>query len=103
MSAVQLLSLAVVYGYIYALLARGTVSRVMDADPSYEGRWSRPTWVANGRNAVAVLYIMFNMNLPKPEYPQSLRRRIWAARVMLWLSPFVLLAVLVLSPHNKGS
>lgn len=100
MSAVQLLSLAVLYGYIYAFLARGTVSRVMDADPSYRERWPRPTWIASGRSALAVLHVMFNMNLPRSGYPRSLQWRIWVARVMLWLSPFVLLAVLFFSPHG---
>ncbi|KLD73673.1 hypothetical protein Y886_36755 [Xanthomonas hyacinthi DSM 19077] len=91
--------LAVGYGFVYVIIARSTISRVMDADPAYKGRWPRPTWLADARNAFAVLHIMINMNLPKPDYPRSLQWRIWVARVMLWLWPFVLVAVLVLTPH----
>jgi len=96
MSAAQLMFLAVGYGFIYSLLARSTISRVMDADPSYRGRWPRPTWLASARNSGAAIHIMINMNLPKPGYPASLQWRIWIARVMLWLWPFVIVAVLVL-------
>jgi hypothetical protein len=69
----------------------------MEADPAYAGRWAKPSWLASGRNSGAILYIMFNMNLPKDDYPGSLQLRIWVARVMLWLWPFVIVAVLIFS------
>ena len=97
MPAARLMFLAVGYAYIQYFLARGAISRVMDADPSFAGRWPRPGWLANPRNSAAILYIMFNMNLPKDDYPGSLQLRIWVARVMLWLWPFVILAVLIFS------
>jgi len=97
MPAAQLSLLAVGYAFIQYFLARGTVSRIMEVDPSYAGRWAKPDWFASGGNSAAVLYIMFNMNLPKPDYPGPLQARIWVARVMLWLWPFVIVAVLVFS------
>jgi len=94
MTPAESLLIAVVYGGVYYSLARGAVSRVMDVDGEYRGRWARPGLGANAANSFAIIYIMFNMNLPRPNYPQSLRLRIWTARVMLWLWPFVLFAAL---------
>lgn len=97
MSTSLLMFLAVAYGLLYSYLARGSISRIMDVDPSFRGRWARPTWLASSKNAGAVLYIIFNMNLPKAEYPGPLQWRIWIARVMLWLWPVVILLVLLFS------
>lgn len=98
MSAAQLGLLAVGYAFVYSFLARGAVSRIMDVDPAYKGRWP-PSWFGYGVNAGGVLYVMFNMNLPKAEYPESLQWRIWIARVMLWLWPVVIYLVLYFSPR----
>lgn len=100
MSAAQLGFLAVAYGLVYTVLARGAISRIMDVDPSYKGRWPRPSWFGSQGTSGAVFYIMFNMNLPKEEYPESLQWRIWIARVMLWLWPVVIFLVLYFSPHE---
>lgn len=97
MPAAQLSLLVVGYAFIQYFLARGAVSRIMVADPLYAGRWAKPGWFASGGSSAAILYIMFNMNLPKDEYPGSLQARIWVARVMLWLWPFVIVAVLIFS------
>jgi len=90
MNPAESLLVAVLYGYVFYFLARGTVTRLMDIDEEYRDRWSRPGWSANSSNSFAILHIMFNMNLPKSAHPTSLRRRIWIARVMMWLWPFVL-------------
>lgn len=103
MSAAQLGCLAVGYAFVYTFLARGTISRIMDVDPAYKGRWPRPTWFAYSGSTWAVMYIMFNMNLPKAEYPEPLQWRIWTARVMLWLWPFVIFLVLYFSPHSTST
>jgi hypothetical protein len=100
MSAAQLGFLAVAYGLIYSVLARGSISRIMEVDPAFKGRWTKPSWFGSGRTSGAVIYIMFNMNLPKEEYPGSLQLRIWTARVMLWLWPVVIFLVLFFSPHK---
>lgn len=100
MPATQLSLLAVVYGFIQYFLARGAISRIMEADPSYAGRWPKPGFLASARNSGAILYIMFNMNLPKDNYPGSLQLRIWVARVMLWLWPVVVFLVLFFMPHK---
>jgi hypothetical protein len=71
----------------------------MDADPEFNGRWKRPSWLVSSRDSTAIIYIMLNMNLPKAEYPGSLQWRIWVARVMLWLWPVVIFLMLFLSPH----
>lgn len=88
--------LAVTYGYVYYVMARGLIGRIMDVDPEYAGRWTRPTWHARAGNSFAILQILMTMSLPKPAYPTPLKWRLWIARIMLWLWPFVLLAVLVL-------
>jgi hypothetical protein len=41
----------------------------MDADPEFNGRWKRPSWLVSSRDSTAIIYIMLNMNLPKAEYP----------------------------------
>jgi len=97
MPAAQLSLLAVGYAFIQYFLARGTISRIMEVDPAFAGRWAKPGWLASGGSSAAVLYIMFNMNLPKSDYPGPLQARIWVARVMLWLWPFVIVAVLIFS------
>lgn len=94
MSPAQSLLIAVIYGAVYYVLARGAVGRLMDVDADYRGRWSRPGIGANSANSFAILHIMFNMNLPRANHPRSLQVRIWTARVMLWLWPFVLFAAL---------
>lgn len=94
MTPAESLLIAVGYGGVYYFLARGTVSRLMNVDPNYRGRWLRPGFAANPANSFAILHIMFNMNLPRSNHPRPLRLRIWTARVMLWLWPFVLFAVL---------
>ena len=101
MSAAQLTFLAIGYGLIYYFLARGTVSRVMDTDPDFNGRWWRPSWWVSSRDSTAIIHIMLNMNLPKAGYPGSLQWRIWIARVMLWLWPVVIFLMLFLSPHRS--
>lgn len=97
MPAAELSLLAVGYAFIQYFLARGTVSRIMEADPSYAGRWAKPGWFASAGNSAAILHIMLNMNLPKSDYPGALQLRIWIARVMLWLWPFLIVAVLIFS------
>jgi hypothetical protein len=97
MPAAELSLLAVGYAFIQYFLARGTISRIMEAGPSYAGRWAKPGWFASAGNCVAILHIMLNMNLPKSDYPGALQLRIWIARVMLWLWPFVIVAVLIFS------
>ncbi|MDF3982196.1 hypothetical protein P3W24_09020 [Luteibacter sp. PPL201] len=94
MTPAQSLLIAVIYGAIYYVLARGAVGRVMDVDDAYKGRWTRPGLGANPTNSFAIVHIIFNMNLPKASYPAPLKLRIWTARVMLWLWPFVLLGAL---------
>lgn len=100
MSAAQVSLLGVAYAFIYAFLARGAIPRIMEVDPSYRGRWQKPSWFGSGGTSGAVFYIMFNLNLPKEEYPESLQWRIWIARVMLWLWPVVIFLVLFFMPHK---
>jgi hypothetical protein len=100
MPAAQLSLVAVIYVFVQYFLARGAISRIMEADSSYAGRWAKPTFLASGRNSGAILYIMFNMNLPKDNYPGSLQLRIWVARVMLWLWPVVIFLILFFLPHR---
>lgn len=94
MSVAELGLIAVAYAYFYHFLARGAISRVLAVDSSYSGRWAAPTIWANPKNSLAILHIMFNMNLPRESYPTTLKWRIWVARVMLWMWTFVVLAVL---------
>ncbi|MGY3230954.1 hypothetical protein ACVWWJ_002438 [Luteibacter sp. HA06] len=101
MSAAELGLLAVAYGLVYSLLARGAIPRIMEVDPSYKGRWPKPSLFNSTRTSGAVVYVMFNMNLPKDDYPGPLQLRIWTARVMLWLWPFVIFLVLFFSPHVR--
>lgn len=94
MTAAETSLIAVAYGLVYYTLARGSIPRIMDADPEYRDRWKRPSFGANAKNSLAILSIMFNMNLPKESYPASLWWRIWTARVMLWLWPVVMFLAL---------
>jgi hypothetical protein len=93
-----MMAFAFSYGWIYLLLARGLIGRVMDEDPEYAGKWRRPGVLANPNNSLVILHILFAMQLPKPAYSPGLARRIWIARVMLWFWPLVL-AALVFFPH----
>jgi hypothetical protein len=94
LTSAQTSLMAVGYAFVFYYVARGCIARIMDVDPEFHGRWERPSFGANPRNSLAILYILFNMNLPKESYPESLQWRIWTARVMLWLWPFVLFAAL---------
>ena len=101
MSAAQLALLGVAYAFIYTFLARGAISRIMEVDPDYKDRWPKPSLFGRPGTSGAVFFVMFNMNLPKDEYPGSLQLRIWSARVMLWLWPVVVFLVLFFMPHNR--
>lgn len=92
--------LAALYGVVYLILASGSISRIIAVDPAYKERWGdvKSSWRRPG--SFAVLYVMFNMNLPKAEYPESLQWRIWIARIMLWLWPVVMVLVVLFSPHR---
>lgn len=94
MSLNLVMAFAFVYGLTYQALARGLIGRVMDADPEYRGRWRKPGFYAHPGTSLAVLHILFSMDLPKPSYPRRLRWQIWVSRIMLWLWPLVLFALL---------
>ncbi|MGF6494147.1 hypothetical protein ABIE56_002338 [Luteibacter sp. 621] len=94
MTAAETSLMAVAYGLVYYALARGSISRIMDTDPELRNRWQRPSFGGDAKNSLAILWIMFNMNLPKDSYPASLWWRIWSARVMLWLWPLVMFLAL---------
>jgi hypothetical protein len=95
MPASILISAAALYAAIYYLIGRSALRDLRLVDPEYY-RYLGGAPGTSPRNSVALAEIMFDSRCPKDFYPVGVKRKLAAARALLYLSPVVLIAVIVL-------
>ncbi|KRG87282.1 hypothetical protein ABB34_05075 [Stenotrophomonas daejeonensis] len=88
------ISAAAVYAAIYYLIARSALNDLASVDPDYYAYLGAQRGTS-ANNSTAIIEILFDTECPKPFYPVATRRKLSLARWLLWLSPIVLIAVVL--------
>lgn len=97
MDARDLITLMVAYIAIYYFNARRLLAWIVEFDKEY----CRKLGLVGGvgmRNSIAIGKILFDADLPKPNYPSGFKFRLKFTRIMLAISPIV--AILMILGHN---
>ena len=88
------ISAAALYAAIYYLIARSALNDLASVDPDYYTYLGAQRGTS-AKNSTAIIEVLFEKDCPKPFYPAAIRRKLSLARWLLWLSPIVLIAVLL--------
>lgn len=86
----------VIYVWVYYFLARRVLVEIGRVDPAYLEYSGARSGVGMG-NSLAVGRMIFDGGLPKSFYPGAIKVKLIVVRVMLAASPFVFIAMLLLS------
>jgi len=85
------------YTFLNAFLAWSTLSRIRAVDPVFRLNFPVPRFTQRYGGLAIALIVLLNLNLPRGDYPDALQWRIWIARIMMWLWPFLICLLLLLS------
>ena len=84
----------VIYAFVYYWFAKKALKELGTIDLS--GVWRREATAPGIGRSSAILRMLFDGHLPRDNHPATLKRDLYVARVMLALSPVVLIAMIVL-------
>ena len=86
------IALGAAYGGIYYMVCRSFLRDIRRLDPEFYLWLGGAIDQTAARNSVAIAKVLFDDLCPKTFYPLHTKRKIRAARLMLYLSPLWLLA-----------
>lgn len=92
MNANIVIGAGAIYTMIYNLAARRVLFDLKKVDPDYFEFLGAGDGIG-ARNSFAIVQMIFDEDVPKRFYPDLLRKKFLAVRVMLALWPLVLVAV----------
>lgn len=95
MKARDVISLMAIYIAIYYFNARSLLSWIRDSDKEYSERLGLTGGIGL-RNSIEIVKILFDRNLPKPNYPDEIKFRLKFTRLMLFLSPVITICIALL-------
>jgi hypothetical protein len=92
MSTSFLIALAAIYAAIYYLAARRLLAELKDIDKDYYQFLGAHGGIGPS-NSNAIIKMIFDEGVPKEFYPKSFKNRLMLVRLMLYVSPLVLIAI----------
>ena len=81
------------YAGVYYLVCRSFLRDIRAVDPEFYVWLGGAIDQVSPRNSTAISKVLFDDLCPKPSYPLQTKRKIRAARLMLYLSPLWFLAI----------
>lgn len=95
MEAKTIIAVGTAYAWIYYLAARRLLFQLKDIDKDYFTHLGARGGIGSS-NSSAVIALVFDGDVPKESWPASFKRQLLAVRIMLALSPIVLIAIFML-------